>query len=461
MYSQITHPLLGVNYSIFSPEGSKTLRMYVQHYNKYMSGGGAEKIKKHMPTSTTPSSYLDCKYPSLSLLKAHVKEQTKLMQKKKNKNNLRPQPSHILKNARRLKTIFCYNASQFTPQFNPLRINFVPSSTSFSEFKQLVSSRFPLGREIGKGKHGNVYTSVDNAYALKFGIIDPSVVAKNPTKFLLDMKLEMWYHYTMETLGVGPELAHPHAFFLKPPTRAHPFLQSCIVMKKYSYDLGQYCELLAARFRTFDTNKSQRVRRFLRHINQQLKFITTTIVRFGLLCFDIKSKNILVQCHPDTLRCNRIVLTDFGSDFCCRLFHRVQGSETLLCQKIQLSTKRVDTHSYLEDTMYIAIAFSIFVKTYGAVRLLQAQIRRIFRKYSPKRARTRFHAVFKTLCTQNQTYQCNEMFAIEYYLLGALQKLDTHNMAAYQNRQFRISDLLWNAVLLMQGKQTVELIQQN
>lgn len=212
---------------------------------------------------------------------------------------------------------------------NLLKINFI-SRTDFNNEKKMLGYGLDINpnslamRNIinqrdytlspkpwSSGTYGLVYKaktkgSANYNYTVKINKnpFDDSYYDYEKIKWEQDMVYEMAYYYLFGKKGIGPGLPSPDKSFYFQPELG----MIAIVTRLYHGDLKK----LIINYRSDNDITRQEIETL---INQKLD----TMLDLGILCFDMKPQNVLVDWRviDNKIIIDDLVLTDFGRDWCC------------------------------------------------------------------------------------------------------------------------------------------------
>lgn len=208
----------------------------------------------------------------------------------------------------------------------------------------LQNEGFNLKKKTYSGSYGTVYLTKDGKYAIK--------VNKNyfEDKYeVMAMIKEMAYHRVLADNDIGPKL-HPQPFYIGDARAA-------IVLKRYRSDVHDYLD----KVRKFKNRNN-----LIRILDNYIVNKTTKMIDLGIICFDLKPGNMLVD-YDDDGTITEFVLTDFGSDFCCNL--RVKKLCDFFEIGLQHNPKYLD---YLKIIIFATI--SKVALLYTGVKILKKQV---------------------------------------------------------------------------------------
>ena len=159
------------------------------------------------------------------------------------------------------------------------------------------------------GTYGLVYKAFDNdgeEYTVKINKhpFDGADIKYTQEEWVDNTIFEMAYYYLFSKKGIGPKLPSINKAFYFQPDLGYIGL----VTRKYKSDLSVL-------IRNGLANNEDTRKKIESSINNSIEIM----LDLGLLCFDMKPGNVLVDWRvvDDKIILDDLVLTDFGRDWCC------------------------------------------------------------------------------------------------------------------------------------------------
>lgn len=303
-----------------------------------------------------------------------------------------------------------------------------------------LSSLFKFGeKKLGEGAYGTVYdgTHDDIHYAVKLNgdeFFEPdwrevrdymaaverretptqaSSAAHSRFTITKNMINEMLYHRYLGGLGVGPCMHPTLGAILVKGTRGSA-LWSVLAMEKMRGDLGYYIYKLQRNDRIKKSTRDDK----LANIEASVQRLVDEMFEHGILCTDFKAGNILADWDSHS-NINKMVLSDFGGDFCC---------DSDKCNGINFSEMYVDAQ---KDLLYMSLAMcevgDVDEKAqYTNAPIMERAMRALEHDVDGRRS-----AVVKMLsdvCKKNPLpgQECNDtkLFPAVYYVNQALRRCE-------------------------------------